>query len=177
VLLFDWGNTLMVDFGSAGPMAHWPKVAAVAGVGQALRALRPRHRLVVATNAADSGAVLVLAALARVGLDVYVERVFSSCEIGAEKPDPAFFRALLAELVCPPAEAVMIGDSYDNDVRGAKAQGLRTVWFNEGGRLPALPAPAPATPATPLAHDVEIHSMAELPEAVASLERLGKEEA
>jgi len=26
IILFDWGDTLMKDFGSYGPMYSWPKV-------------------------------------------------------------------------------------------------------------------------------------------------------
>lgn len=71
------------------------------------------------------------AALGRVGLEAYFDAVFTAAQIGVEKPDPAFFRAALEGLGLVSREAVMVGDSYPNDVAGAKGAGLRAVWFNE----------------------------------------------
>jgi FMN phosphatase YigB (HAD superfamily) len=36
----------------------------------------------------------------------------------------------------------MIGDSWANDVEGARSAGIRAVWFNRDGR----PSPDPAVP-------------------------------
>ena len=78
VVFLDWGNTLMVDQGMReGPMKDWDKVEAEAGAQEALLRLRARYRLVVATNAADSPAYFVRLALARVGLDDYIDDVRS----------------------------------------------------------------------------------------------------
>jgi FMN phosphatase YigB (HAD superfamily)/membrane-associated phospholipid phosphatase len=168
VVLLDWGNTLMVDDGSqAGPMAAWPAVSAVDGAQDALRLLRPHYRLLVATNADDSGARDVLAALSRVGLDELIDGVVSSRDVGARKPDAVFYRAALlragrAGLPLAPARAVMVGDSWPNDVAGARAAGLRTVWFNPSG------ARRPAGAAAP---DAEIRRLADLPQALATLSR------
>ncbi len=150
VVLFDWGNTLMVDDGRPGPMLAWPQVAAVPGAAEALTALHGRFRLCVATNADDSGADDVMAALERVGLERYIDRVFSSHDLGARKPDPAFYAAVLdglraddaagrttspsdetrrPEAILHPAQVVMVGDNYANDVAGAIVAGLKAVWF------------------------------------------------
>ena len=68
VVMFDWGDTVMRNLpGSTGPMAVWPRVEAVPGIAEALSILHPHHHLLLATNAEDSGAGLVRAALARVG--------------------------------------------------------------------------------------------------------------
>jgi len=156
-LLFDWGDTVMRLFGFPGPMAYWPRVEAVPGVAEALQALQPRYRLVVATNAAESGAALVREALERAGLGIYFEAVFTAQELGACKPEPAFFQAVLEELGCAPSEAVMVGDAYRADVVGAKEAGLRAVWFNPEG------APCPLTHPV---HDAEVRAMAALPGAL-----------
>jgi HAD superfamily hydrolase (TIGR01509 family) len=129
-VVFDWGDTVMRDFRVYdGPMARWPRVEAVAGAAEALRALRPRYRLALATNADQSDSKLVRAALARVGLDAFFELVFVSSELGVEKPDRRFFAAALAGLALPAGEVAMVGDSYVNDIRGAHAAGLRTIWL------------------------------------------------
>ena len=134
-VLFDWGNTLMIDDGRAGPMAEWREVAAVPGAADTLAALDGDYVIAVATNADDSGADLVTAALGRVGLARHVTRVFSSRDIGARKPDPAFYAAVLRDLdglvangadPLRPDQVVMVGDSYANDIAGAKAAGLLT---------------------------------------------------
>ena len=165
-VFFDWGDTLMVDDGSqTGPMATWPKVAAVDGAQETLRRLRPHYRLLVATNADESSGPDVRAALARVGLDAAIDGVVSSRDVGARKPDAAFFAAALRQAGVhrrgvAPARAVMVGDSIANDVAGAKAAGLRAVWFNPSRR--PLPPGAPAP-------DAVVAGLRELPQTLARL--------
>jgi len=163
VIAFDWGGTLMEDPGTcSGPMAHWPRVAAVPHAAAVLAALAGRYRLVVATNADESGAALVLAALARVSLDEHISAVFSSADLGVQKPDRRFYESMAACLGVRPDEMVMVGDSYANDVAGAAAAGLLTVWLNRHRR----PRPHP-----PGAAAAEVRSLAELP---ATIDRLAR---
>ena len=161
VLIFDWGDTVMRTFPQySGPMAGWPEVAAEPGVFEALPGLARRYRLALATNARDSGAPAVRDALRRIRLDTFFDVVVSSQEAGAVKPDAAFYRAVLSRVGCAPGEAVMVGDSYDADVAGAKAVGLRAVWYNPVQA--ACPQPHPA-------YDAAISHMADLPAAIAGL--------
>jgi putative hydrolase of the HAD superfamily len=51
----------------------------------------------------------------------------TSAEVGAEKPDPAIFRAALSKAGVKPEEAVYVGDDYNNDVQGAERAGLKAV--------------------------------------------------
>lgn len=167
VVFLDWGGTLMADDGSqSGPMATWLKVREADGAKEALRRLSPRYRLVVATNADDSGAREVRAALARVGLDELIDDVVSSRDVGARKPDTLFYRAALlrvgfAGVPLAPERAVMVGDSLDNDVAGAQAAGLRAIWLAPRGVKHAAGAPIP---------DARIHRLADLPAALARLD-------
>jgi membrane-associated phospholipid phosphatase/FMN phosphatase YigB (HAD superfamily) len=168
VIFLDWGDTLMVDDRTqTGPMAAWPEVREVDGAQDALRSLRPHYRLLVATNADASGERDVLAALSRVGLDGLVDGVVSSRDVGACKPDALFYRAALlragrAGLPLAPAWAVMVGDSWPNDVAGARAAGLRAVWLNPTKARRPRGAAAP---------DAEIRKLADLPAALARLSR------
>jgi membrane-associated phospholipid phosphatase/phosphoglycolate phosphatase-like HAD superfamily hydrolase len=136
VVFLDWGNTLMVDSGMReGPMKDWDTVEAEAGAQEALLRLRGRYRLVVATNAEDSPAPDVRFALARVGLDDYVDDVITSADVGDHKPNYAFYRAALLHegvrgLPLDPRRAVMVGDGTTNDVAGAQRAGMRTIWYN-----------------------------------------------
>jgi membrane-associated phospholipid phosphatase len=166
VVLFDWGDTLMVDDGQPGSMADWPRVAAVPGAAEALAALHGLCLLCVATNADDSGAEEVMAALGRVGLARFIDRVFSSRDLGARKPDPAFYAAVLETLradaaargepALRPDEVVMVGDDFENDVAGAAAAGLRAVWFDPRNTAHFPAAGPPMTVVTDLRRLAEL---------------------
>ena len=69
------------------------------------------------------------------------------------KPDPVIFRLALDAADCAPADAVMIGDRLDNDIRPAKVLGFATVRVLQGpGRLqqPRDPAETPDATAADL---------------------------
>ncbi|SMF00739.1 HAD family hydrolase [Pseudogulbenkiania subflava] len=136
-LLFDWGDTLMADLpGQAGSMWRWPEVRAMPGAYDTLATLAGRLPCHVATNAAESSADEVRLALARVGLDDLIGRVFCRRELGLTKSDPAFYRRIAAELGVAPHELWMIGDSLANDVHSAQAAGLGAIWLNAAGVAP-----------------------------------------
>jgi len=59
-------------------------------------------------------------------------RVVSS-EVGWRKPSPGFYEALVAQTGVAPAEIVMIGDSWLNDIEGARQAGLRALWLDRRG--------------------------------------------
>lgn len=148
-----------------GPMAYWPQVGAIPGIQEALCMLRPHYCLILATNAAESGAVLVREALRRVGLEKWFHAVFTARELGVRKPDPAFFTAVLHEIGCIPPQVAMIGDDYAADILGAKRVGMLTIWFNpQGSSCPSLP---------PL-HDAEVRAMAELPTVLKNVQAVRK---
>jgi FMN phosphatase YigB (HAD superfamily) len=130
VLVFDWGDTVMRDFREyQGPMEAWPVVETMPGADTSLRSLSPHYALYLATNAADSDAAAVRRALARVGLDGVFADVFTSRDLGARKPFPAFFDAIARRARVAAANCVMIGNDYANDIAPAKAVGMRTVWL------------------------------------------------
>lgn len=142
-LLFDWGNTLMVDDGrQEGPMCRWPRVKSVPHARSALRALSRDYLIALATNADDSHEAEIRAALKRVHLDRLVERVYCSNDVGARKPSEAFFAHVIRSLSLPPRAIVMIGDSLQNDVRGALGCGLRALWYAPAGAGMAPPGVA-----------------------------------
>lgn len=132
-LLFDWGNTVMVDFNLPGPMYEWPKVDWVPGAEESLRELSVRYPCYIATNAGMSDSEAVLKGLARVGADQYFSGIFCSADIGFEKPDKRFFQVIIKKIGCLPEELVMTGDNYQKDIEGAKLCGIRTVFFNSSG--------------------------------------------
>lgn len=128
-VLFDWGNTLMKDSPSDRPMVEWPVVEAVAGAGEVLKRLAGQATLIVATSASISDEAQIRAALARVGLDTYFQKIYCFKNTGLQK-SPPFYRHILRDLGASPEEAVMVGDSFENDVLAANQAGLDAVWFN-----------------------------------------------
>ena len=157
IILFDWGNTIMVDFGLPGPMYMWEKVSWVPGAEQALQMLSG-FTCCLATNAGESDSEAVRKGLERVGADRYFSHIFSSKEIGFEKPDPRFFRYILQKLQTSPGNCIMIGDNYATDITGARTVGMKTV----------LKTADPRERDFPLA-DVVIHGMNELYDAILAL--------
>jgi putative hydrolase of the HAD superfamily len=156
-LLFDWGNTIMVDFKLPGPMYTWNKVAWVPGAEDALKALS-QHTLCIATNAGESNTEAVKKGLARVGADTYFKFVFSSWDIGYEKPDARFFQVVLENLQTLPGNCIMIGDNYSKDIGGAKSAGMKTILFNSAGHENKYSLA-----------DAVIRSMSELPNIIKKL--------
>jgi putative hydrolase of the HAD superfamily len=61
------------------------------------------------------------------GLAAELDFVIASAAVGLSKPDPAFFRLAAARAGVPPAEALMVGDSYRADVEGARAAGMDAI--------------------------------------------------
>jgi len=68
------------------------------------------------------------------GLDV--DAWVSSGAHGKVKPSPAIFHAALDLLGVKPAAAVMVGDSIEDDVEGARAVGMRAILLDRAGRFP-----------------------------------------
>ena len=67
--------------------------------------------------------------LERTGLDVLLDGVVTSAEVGVAKPDARLFAAALALAGVGAGEALHVGDSFEEDVEGALAAGLGAVWL------------------------------------------------
>ncbi len=66
------------------------------------------------------------------GFDKYITHLFTSNEVGAEKPYKDFFSGCFEKLGNPSKdEVVMIGDSLSADVDGAFEFGIKSIWFNK----------------------------------------------
>jgi HAD superfamily hydrolase (TIGR01549 family) len=65
-------------------------------------------------------------------LGVEVDLIASSERWGVDKPSPAFFERLLAELDLPAHEVAYVGDRLDNDVLPAVKLGLFAVLLRRG---------------------------------------------
>ncbi|MBE6935422.1 MAG: noncanonical pyrimidine nucleotidase, YjjG family [Ruminococcaceae bacterium] len=87
------------------------------------------------------------------GLDQLLDGIFISEDLGAEKPSPAFFDAVLAKIGnISRAQAIIVGDSLTSDILGGRNAGIRTCWYRKDGTVND----------TGVRPDYEIHDLAEL---------------
>ena len=120
------------------------------GAEDLLARLRPDHEIYVVTNGVAS---TQHKRIRLSGLDRYVDRFFISEEIGAQKPQKAFFdHVLFAIGPCKKEELLLVGDSLSADILGANNAGIPACWFNPAG----LPRKGEARP------DHEIRSLSEV---------------
>src|SRR5690606_38160904 len=69
-----------------------------------------------------------LDAIQALGIEPYMDVILISEWEGMKKPDPNLFMKGLARLGVHPEEAMYVGDHPDNDIKGARAAGIKTVW-------------------------------------------------
>lgn len=93
-----------------------------------LSALRDRgYRIACVTNRAFGGPAFMKEVEGH-GLAGFFDVMSVSCDLGYMKPHPKIFEHALEALACSPADAVMVGDTLRDDVAGAQALGMTTVW-------------------------------------------------
>ena len=121
-----------------------------------VRALRGRVRQYIVTNGT---AAAQSRKLSRSGLGDLMDGVFISDLVGYEKPSKEFFRCVF-DAIAPVdrARTIIVGDSLTGDMRGGHNAGIRTCWYNPGGKENTLGLPL----------DHEIRSLRELPPLLGS---------
>lgn len=127
---------------------HW----FIPGAEALLETLFPRYALYLATNGT---AAIQHTRLESAGIARYFQGIFISQEMGADKPDRAFFEACFAAVPdFSRNTALMVGDSLTSDIRGGRNAGIRTCWFNPRGR----------SCREDIRPDAEIRALSELPD-------------
>ncbi|MCB1691162.1 MAG: HAD family hydrolase [Pseudomonadales bacterium] len=91
--------------------------------------------------------------LRAVGIESWFHAFSISGEHGLAKPEPLVFHRVLASLGVEGKSAWHVGDSLPQDVGGAMAAGITSVWLNRHGHRPGEDDPIP---------DLEIASLHEL---------------
>ena len=86
--------------------------------------------VIIATNPLfPTTAIEQRLAWAGVPVDEYPYALVTTYEnMHAAKPQPAYYREILAAIDCPPDRALMVGDDWKNDIAPAAAVGLHTFW-------------------------------------------------
>jgi putative hydrolase of the HAD superfamily len=97
------------------------------GVVEMLERLSARHVIGIISNGFVSAQSRKLSVA---GIDRYIEHCIYSENVGVQKPHPMIFEAALTAAGAPSRDALYVGDNFANDIAGAAAAGLMTVWFN-----------------------------------------------
>jgi putative hydrolase of the HAD superfamily len=84
----------------------------------------------------------LLEAVDAAGLGGSVDVVVSSAWVGARKPHPRVYDAVLNQTGVAPADSLFVGDTWACDVDGPRAAGLRAVYLRRGHFGPDATAPA-----------------------------------
>ena len=119
------------------------------GALDALDDLADRYTLAALTNGNAN--------FERLHLDRYFSFGYCAADVGASKPHPAMFERALAHAGVAASEAVHVGDNPLDDMAGAVAVGMHTIWVNLVGAEHAVGTTATVT------------SLAALPAALAAL--------
>ncbi len=132
VYLFDWGDTLMVDYPEAnGKMCDWKVVEAVSGAKKALETLSKNSIIYIATGAADSTELEIKRAFERVDLDQFISGYFCKANLGLSKGSPEFLKSILDKLKISAENVAMVGDNFKKDIQPAISVGIKSFWFTE----------------------------------------------
>jgi len=113
---------------------------------------RAGHKQYIVTNGTK---IAQQGRMARSGLLPYLDGVFISEEIGCQKPQKAFFDAVFAAIGSPDkAQVLIFGDSLSSDMRGGRAAGITTCWYNPKGLEPTADC------------DLQVQRLQDLPDLV-----------
>lgn len=102
------------------------------GAPELLEELYRKYRLYIVSNGT---AKVQEGRIGSSGIAKYMDGIFISQILGANKPDKQFFDICFAEIPdFSLSETVIIGDSLSSDIKGGINAGITTVWFNPKGR-------------------------------------------
>ena len=101
------------------------------GAPELLEELYGKYRLYIVSNGT---AKVQEGRIGSSGIKKYMDGIFISQILGANKPDKQFFDICFAEIPdFSLSETVIIGDSLSSDIKGGINAGITTVWFNPKG--------------------------------------------
>jgi putative hydrolase of the HAD superfamily len=103
---------------------------ALPNVHKILDYLKPKYELGILSNGFPE---IQETKLRNLGVAAYFKFKVYSGEVGAMKPSPAIFHAAQQRCGASANEIVFIGDSFEDDIKGAKAAGWRAIHFNPAG--------------------------------------------
>lgn len=94
-----------------------------------------KYQLGIFSNAGDDQDVQEL--IESFGIRSYFDFVLTSAACYYRKPHPRAFEMALAQWSISPKEAIMIGDTLQADIYGAKNLGMQTIWITRRAQFNA----------------------------------------
>lgn len=94
-----------------------------------IQTLAKNFKIGILTNENCRTQLLKLTAMT--GLENYIKYVVTSEEVGFEKPSAEMFKTMANRFSIGFDEVVVVGDSIENDILGAKNVGAHCVWHTE----------------------------------------------
>ena len=98
---------------------------------EVLEILSMRYALHIITNGFEE---VQFVKIKQSGLEQYFREIITSERAGARKPKYGIFKYAFEKTGALPEESLMVGDDYENDIRGAKEAGMLAILFNPGGK-------------------------------------------
>ncbi|WP_333615878.1 HAD-IA family hydrolase, partial [Bacteroides pyogenes] len=93
--------------------------------------LAPRYNLYILSNGFRE---LQWRKMCASGVDGYFKKLILSEDLGVMKPWPEIFHFALSATQSGLRDSLMIGDSWEADITGAKGVGMHQVFYNVTGR-------------------------------------------
>jgi putative hydrolase of the HAD superfamily len=116
---------------TAAYVASYGKISApMNGAIAAVRALHGRFTLGLVSNGYPD---VQYAKIDSLGIRDLLECALLSGEVGIRKPAREIFLRAAESVGAEPGECLFVGDSYGNDVIGAKGAGMQACWLNRSG--------------------------------------------
>lgn len=105
---------------------------------EVLQYLSPKYNLYILSNGFQE---LQCHKMRSSGIDGFFKKVVLSDDIGVLKPWPEIFHFALSATQSELRDSLMIGDSWENDITGAKRVGMHQAFYNAAGKtdLPFQP--------------------------------------
>jgi putative hydrolase of the HAD superfamily len=100
------------------------------GARELISQLSTRYSVALLTNGAPD---LQREKIAATGLESFFKAIAVSGEHGIGKPKPQIFHRLLDDLGVGAEESVMVGNSLERDIAGARNAGIRSIWLRVPG--------------------------------------------
>lgn len=112
------------------------------GVKETLEALSPNYKIGLVSNTGITPGKVILEVFKKYDIYKYFQVTIFSDEVGYYKPKSVLFETALNKLDCKAHYAIHVGDLLHTDIKGAKAYGILTIWFNDNNQ-PKLPGIEP----------------------------------
>ena len=90
--------------------------------------IQKKYKLFIITNGLLK---LQKARILKNNIEHYFLDVIVSEEAGVSKPNPILFNQLLQRNNLNPNNVIMIGDSLEQDIKGAQNASIKSIWYNQ----------------------------------------------